>query len=526
MKKLWIALLCSSLLFTCTQQPGETPAEEMATFNKGVVEVPVPNSDLITIRLMFRAGSANDPAGKEGLTNFSANLAMDGGTEQHTKQEIDDLTYPMAVSFNAFTDKEVSVFSTTFHKDNLEKGYDLFRGLILTPRFDQSDFDRLMKSAVNAVTQDIPRNNDEVFSKRALDLMLFENHPYAHLVQGTVSALESMTMEDVKQHYTNVFTRKNLMIGLAGGYDDAFKQRLVDDLGQLPEGTDNTVALPALVSPQGVDAKIVSKDNAFGSAIFMGYPIDINRSSDDFAALLVMASYLGEHRKSYGVLYDKLRTSRSLNYGDYAYVEWYPAGHAVQLPLAGTPRRHNFFSIWIRPVQIAAQFANEPGLEPPELGNAMFCIRAPIRELDMLLENGLTPEDFERTRKFLRGYMKLYIQSASSRLGFLMDSRFYGREDYIGEMDTLMANLTLEQVNETIKKYLQVDNWYVAVITDDSEAEKLAEAIRTNASVPIVYKPSVSAGLAQEIKDEDKAIDAYQLTTPKARVVKNTDMFQ
>jgi zinc protease len=138
----------------------------------------------------------------------------------------------------------------------------------------------------------------------------------------------------------------------------------------------------------------------------------------------------------------------------------------------------------------------------------------------------MTAEDFERTRKFLRGYMKLYIQSASSRLGYLMDSRFYGREDYIGEMDKLLSELTLEKVNATIKQHLQADNWYVAVITDDSEAEKLAEAIRTNAGAPIVYKPSVSAELPQEVKDEDALVDAYQLKDPKARVVKNTEMFQ
>ncbi|MCK7516843.1 MAG: hypothetical protein MZV64_03540 [Ignavibacteriales bacterium] len=50
----------------------------------------------------------------------------------------------------------------------------------------------------------------------------------------------------------------------------------------------------------GIEVEIVAKEGAFGSAIFAGYPLSITRSNDDFAALMVANSYLGEHRKSYG----------------------------------------------------------------------------------------------------------------------------------------------------------------------------------------------------------------------------------
>ena len=309
----------------------------------------------------------------------------------------------MAVNFNANVDKEATVFTTTIHKDNLDKAYALFMGLLLEPRFDAKDFERVKKNSEKAVTQDIPNNNDEVFSKRVLDSLMFAGHPYASLVQGTASGLAGITLEDARAHYRRLFTKRNLMIGLAGGYDAAFKQKLTSDLARIPEGADNKVALPSVPMPDGVVARIVSKERAFGSAIFMGYPLAVDRASDDFAALLVAASYLGEHRKSYGRLYNEMRTKRSLNYGDYAYVEWYPAGHAVQLPLSGTPRSQNFFSIWIRPVQIAEQFRGIKGLEPPELGNGHFVIRQAIRELDQLIENGMTLEDFESAAKIVDG---------------------------------------------------------------------------------------------------------------------------
>ena len=533
MKRILIGILCLSLLY-CGNSGEQTNAQaeptgaqqEMATFGKGLVALPLEKSDHVVIRLMFRAGSINDPEDKKGLTNLTAQIVADGGNAQYAKKEIDALLYPMAVNINVFTDKEATTFSTTIHRDNLAKAYEIFRGLLLEPRFDPADFERVKKNTLNAVTKDIPNNNDEVLSKRALDGLLFAGHPYADLVEGTESGLNNITLEDVKAHYGKLFTRQNLMLGLAGGYDAAFSERFVKDMSQFPEGGDNATPLPAVAMPDGVSVRIVSKQQAFGSAIYMGYPLAIDRSSDDFAALLVAASYLGEHRKSYGRLYKNMRTARSLNYGDYAYVEWYQSGHAVQLPLTGTPRRQNFFSIWIRPVQIADQFTGIEGLEPPKLGNGHFVIRQAIRELDMLLKNGMADADFQRTRKFLMGYMKLYIQSAGDRLGFLMDSRFYGRDDYIAEMNELLAGLTLEDVNAAMKKYLQAENFYVAVITDDSEAETLAESLRSNGDASIVYKPAVRNGLPAEILEEDKEINAYKLNVTKAEVIKNDTLFR
>jgi zinc protease len=54
--------------------------------------------------------------------------------------------------------------------------------------------------------------------------------------------------------------------------------------------------------------------------------MDITRAKDDFAALMVANSWLGEHRKSYSQLYKKIREARSMNYGDYTYIEWYDNG--------------------------------------------------------------------------------------------------------------------------------------------------------------------------------------------------------
>ena len=78
-----------------------------------------------------------------------------------------------------------------------------------------------------------------------------------------------------------------------------------------------------------------------------------------------------------------------------------------------------------------------------------------LHELGVLISQGMTEEQFQTTRTFLRDYVKLYIQTPSDRLGYLMDSRLYGRKDYISDLGVGLAALTREDVNRAIKKYLE-----------------------------------------------------------------------
>jgi zinc protease len=279
-------------------------------------------------------------------------------------------------------------------------------------------------------------------------------------------------------------------------------------------------------TPDGIDVQIITKD-AFGSAIFMGFPMDVTRSSDDFAALMVANSYLGEHRKSYGLLYDKIRTTRSMNYGDYSYIEWYDNGGSNMLPPPGVPRLTNYFSMWIRPVQIAKQLQQQYAeLKDVKIGHAHFAIRLALREVDKLLKNGMSKTDFEATREFLRSYIKLYVQSPSSRLGYLMDSKYYGRTDYIDELDKLLAKLTLDDVNKAVKKYWQINNMKITIVTDKSEADELAKSLKENTYSPMSYSNLVKAGLPKEVLAEDEEVANFKLNVKNVTIIKTEETFK
>jgi zinc protease len=347
------------------------------------------------------------------------------------------------------------------------------------------------------------------------------------MIQGNSASVASITLEDVKKYYKKYFTRNNLMIGIAGDYPESFLEKLNADLEKLPDTKPEIPSAPKIKMSNGIDVEIIAKEGAFGSAIFGGYPLSITRADDEFAALMVANSYLGEHRKSYGKLYQMIREQRSMNYGDYTYIEWYDNGGGNMLPPAGVPRHSNYFSFWIRPVQISKQLKMQyEELKDIEVGHAQFAIRMALREMDKMIKNGISQEDFEATRTFLQSYIKLYVQSPNQQLGYLMDSRMYGRFDYIEELGNLLSILTVDDVNEAIKKYFQIDNMKITIVTDISEAEPLAKSLKENLPSPMSYSNTVKAGLPEEVLKEDQETENFKLNVKEVRIIDSKDTFK
>jgi zinc protease len=492
-----------------------------------VVELKQPNASKMIVKFMFNNGSICDPQGKEGLTYTTSQVINNGGTGELTYSDIQSKIYPMASRYSVLVDKEAVTFTFQFHKDWIDEFYPIMMGLITNPSFSQADFDRVKNNQQVYVDQVIRASSDEEYSKKSLEDFLFRGTNYQHMVEGNSVSVSAITLEDVKAHYKDFFTRNNIMIGIAGNYPESFIEKLKTDLVNLPDIRPAVPTAPVIQMPDGIDVEIISKEGAFGSAIFTGYPLNITRANDEFAALMVANSYLGEHRKSYSKLYQVIREQRSMNYGDYSYIEWYHNGGGNMLPPSGVPRQSNYFAIWIRPVQIAKQLKMQyEELKDVNVGHAHFAIRMALREMDKMIKNGLSQEDFEATRAFLQSYIRLYIKNPDQQLGYLMDSKMYGRENYIEELGALLAKLSLEDVNNALKKYFQIDNMKITIVTDVSEAEPLAESLRNNLPSPMSYSDLVKAGLSEDILSEDTATENFPLNVKAVTIVDSKDTFK
>ena len=62
------------------------------------IESPLPQ---LNLKLLFRAGSAHDPRGKEGLAALAAAMIAEAGSKAQRIDEIRQALFPMAGSFSA-----------------------------------------------------------------------------------------------------------------------------------------------------------------------------------------------------------------------------------------------------------------------------------------------------------------------------------------------------------------------------------------------------------------------------------------
>ena len=206
-------------------------------------------------------------------------------------------------------------------------------------------------------------------------------------------------------------------------------------------------------------------------------------------------------------MYQNIREKRGLNYGDYAYIEYFPRGMFQFEPDPNLARPQQIFQIWIRPV---------------ELPTAHFALRLAFHEVGKFIASGLTPAEFEQARNYVAKNVNLLTKTKRAELGYAIDSAYYGIAGYNAYVNEGLKKLTAVDVNRAIKKHLQLTNLHVVAISPDAEA--LKKKLLSNEPSPMSYASSKP----QELLDEDKIVAKLPLafTAEKTRVIPVDRIFE
>jgi zinc protease len=496
MKRALFIALAYVTLAGCNRAPPSAPAPA-TTEDSPVVLMPV-SEPTISFSVQFAVGSQNDPPGKEGLAFLTGRMLADAATEARSLDQILEALYPLAAAYTIRVDRERSTLTGRVHRDNVDAYLELFTDAFLHPKFATTDFERVRNDAVNELENTLRYSSDEELGKAALNAFVFRGTSYAHPIEGTVEGLKSITLDDVREFYKQHYTAGNVLLGMGGGFDDALVARMKAAVKRLPAGGPTPAPEISPASTGDRSAVLIDKPGADASISF-GFPVDVHRGERDFYALWIANSWLGEHRNQASHLFHVIREVRGLNYGDYSYIEAFPEGGQRNMPPVNVPRRHQMFEVWIRTL-------------PNQ--NAPFALRAALREVQTLVDNGMTAEDFELTRTFLKKYALHFAETTSARLGYAMDDRFYGidGEGHLARFRKMMDELTLDDVNAAIKKHLRYKDLKIAIVTGD--AAGMRAALTSDAPTPVTY----STPKSEDVLKEDREIAAVPFAVSAERI--------
>jgi hypothetical protein len=127
----------------------QLPPVTRVTLDNGltVLVMPTRRLPLVDLRLVVRAGSVDDPAGKEGLAHLAADLMTQGAAARSAKQIAEDIEF-VGGDLSAGADAERVVVTCEVLKKDLATGIEIFRDVIVQPTFGAAEFQRKKDEAL------------------------------------------------------------------------------------------------------------------------------------------------------------------------------------------------------------------------------------------------------------------------------------------------------------------------------------------------------------------------------------------
>ena len=133
-----------------------------------------------------------------------------------------------------------------------------------------------------------------------------------------------------------------------------------------------------------------------------------------------------------------------------------------------------------------------------------------VSELASLQRNQIQWQ--QRAIRILQKYVLHFADTTSARLGYAVDDRYYGieGEGHLALFRRTMDELTRDEVNAAIRKYLRFDRLWIAIVTGN--AEGLRNALVDNLPSPMTYR----SDKPEEVLAEDRQIEVYPLGVARA----------
>jgi len=249
---------------------------------------------LVSFLFLLPAGAAADPADRPGLAAVASDL-LDEGCGNLNALEVHEALGRLGAHLDTEIGSDATLLTMTSLSRSASRAVALLADMVIRPRLEQRDFDRVRELRLNRLVQlrDMPPG----LADRAFAQLLYPNHPYGHLPIGSEGALRAMTLREVVTFHRQVYAPSRVTVIAAGDAPHDELAALVESaFGQWQPASDAaTVADPAgfdvPVSHAGRVA-LVHRAGAPQSELRIGH-VAVPRGTADYHALLVCNMVLG-----------------------------------------------------------------------------------------------------------------------------------------------------------------------------------------------------------------------------------------
>jgi zinc protease len=411
------------------------PPYAVKTLANGLQVIAVSHHEqpVVSLRLIVRAGAAQDPENRPGVAAMAATL-LDQGAATRSAEQIADSIDSIGGALGTGAGSDLSFINAIVMKDSLKFALDLVSDVAQHPAFAKEELERQRQQSLSGMR--VSYDDPEFLANAVFDRIVYGFHPYGRPQLGTPDTLAALTREDLLAFHKKWFGANNAILAIVGDVtpEEAFAgaERAFGSWGQA------TAELPKPIDPPPPTRRVVviDKPGAVQTEIRVGN-IGIARKSDDFMALDLAAKVLGGEGANR--LHRVLRSERGLTYGASA-----------------------DFNALKQSGDIVAQ----TNTRSETTGETL---RLMIDETWKMLRDRVGERELEGAQEYLTGSFPLTIETPSQIALQVLNAVFFGLN--MNDLQTYRERVnavTVEDVQRVARSYLHPDRLTIVLVGDAS----------------------------------------------------------
>jgi zinc protease len=396
-----------------------------------VIVAPVPKLPVVTVLAVIDATAIADPAGKEGVAEITAQALRDGTAEVDGTTLTLDLE-KLGTSLEVGADWDSTVASLTVLRDKIDKAFELFSGVIMSPAFRAEDVDRLRSERLAERVQilDEPRGlAEESFARFAYA----SNSRFSEPMSGSSKSVSAITRDDVVEFHAANYAPDATTLILAGDLT-------VEEGVALAEKSFGKWTGKRAQAPSAIDrsarteraAQIVSKPDAAQSELRVGH-VGVPRMHPDYFPIVVMNAVLGGLFSSRINL--NLREAHGYTYGASSYFDW---------------RRQ------------AGPFVISTAVQSEVTGAA---ISETLKEIDRMRQEEIAGEELSLATDYLEGVFPIRYETTGAIASALANMITFGLpRDYYDTYRSRIGAVTTSDVLAAARAHVKPEELQIVVV--------------------------------------------------------------
>lgn len=388
---------------------------------------------LVRFNLTIDGGQLLESMDKLGLANLTASL-LNKGTQNKTTQELEEAIQDLGASLFSYAGKESITISGTTLAKNYKATLALAQEMILSPRFDESDFELLKKATISSLRQQ--QANPNAVARNAYNELIYgKENIRAKNTLGTIPSVSKITIEDVKAFYQKSISPSVAKMLVVGNIKESEVLASLTDLNT--QWAAKEVLIPTYKTPEAPTVpKVYFYDipNAKQSVLQFGSPA-LAITDEDYYAASVMNYILGGGGFA-SRLTQELREGKGYTYG-------------IRSGFSGTKAKGAF--------TISSGVRSNVTLESAQL----------IKQILKAYPTTFSDKDLETTKSFLIKSNARAFETARAKLTMLSNMSTYGwKSDYVKEQESIVNTMTKARIKELANKYVNPDKLIWLVVGD------------------------------------------------------------